>query len=144
MSDSLRKQILLVEDHPGDITLTRRAFQRLSTPNDLHVVVDGVEAMAFLQQVGRFTDAPRPDLMLLDLNMPRKDGREVLREVALDVVLKTIPIIILTTSSAEHEVASAYTLCANSYIVKPVSFEDFMGVIKAIESYWFGTALIPK
>ena len=144
MSESLRKQILLVEDHPGDITLTRRAFQRLSTPNDLHVVVDGVEAMAFLQQVGRFTDAPRPDLMLLDLNMPRKDGREVLREVALDVVLKTIPIIILTTSSAEHEVASAYTLCANSYIVKPVSFEDFMGVIKAIESYWFGTALIPK
>jgi len=137
-------RVLLVEDHPADIVLTRKAFSRLTTPVQLDVVLDGFEAMRFLRQQGRYQNTVRPHLILLDLNMPRMDGREVLKAVGADPALKTIPIIVLTTSSAASDVAMAYTLCANSYLAKPVGFEDFLGVIASIERYWFHTALIPR
>jgi chemotaxis family two-component system response regulator Rcp1 len=135
--------VLLVEDHQADQKLTQRAFKSFTVPVQLHTVLDGVEAMAFLRQQGRFSTAPRPDLVLLDLNMPRKDGREVLREVGLDVLLATIPIIILTTSSAQTDVAMAYKLNANGYIVKPVSFKEFQSAMLCVEHYWLLLSELP-
>lgn len=136
-------RVLLVEDHPADIDLTRKAFSALGTPNVLWVVLDGVEAMQFLRKEGRFDKAETPDLVLLDLNMPRKDGREVLREMRADAALSTIPVVVLTTSAAQNDVDEAYRLGANSYIVKPVAFAQFTAVISVLEAYWFNTSVLP-
>lgn len=135
--------VLLVEDHPSDITLTRRAFSRISTPNQLHVVLDGREALRFLRGEGRYDTAPRPDFILLDLNMPRMGGLEVLAVVDKDPTLRTIPVVILTTSSAPLDVQRAYSLCANSYLVKPIKYSDFQDLILALEAYWLQTSLLP-
>ncbi len=144
MASSRPVRILLVEDHPADIALARKAFMRIATPNHLDVVLDGVEAMRFLRREGRHTSAQRPDLIFLDLNMPRKDGREVLHEIDADPTLRAIPVIILTTSSSDEDVLTAYSLCANSYLTKPVTFDDFFKLILVVESYWLRTALLPK
>lgn len=135
-------QVLLVEDHPADRKLTEKAFQDIDSA-DLHVAIDGIEAMDFLYQRGRFTGSPRPDLILLDLNMPRKDGWEVLRELRGEDALKSIPVVILTTSSDAVDVRRAYEMQANSYVVKPVSFEEFQLAIEDIEHYWFQVSLLP-
>lgn len=136
--------ILLVEDHPADVKLTRRALGRLAYTTTLHVAVDGNEAMDFLLQQGRWDTAPRPSLVLLDLNMPRKDGREVLKELDTHPNLCTIPVVVLTTSSAERDVADSYSLCANSYHVKPVTFDDFVAMLEGVLDYWFKNARIPS
>ena len=141
MSDGI--ELLLVEDHAGDVKLTRAALGRLPYSVNLHVAVDGFEAMDFLCQRGRFAKAPRPKIILLDLNMPRKDGRQVLREIEHDPDLRTIPTIILTTSSEAHDVTEAYRLCANSYHAKPVAFEDFVTLLGQIFDYWLGCAKTP-
>lgn len=135
--------VLLVEDHHADIALTKKAFALLYPDIDLFVTIDGIEAMQFLRQEGKFAGAVRPDLILLDLNMPRKSGREVLSDLAQLPVLRQIPVIILTTSSAEQDVLTAYQLCANSYVVKPVGFEAFKAIIESIVSFWFHTATLP-
>lgn len=136
-------QILLVEDHPADVLLTRRAFGKIQTPSALHVAIDGIDAMAFLRREGRYKEAIRPDLVLLDLNMPRRDGRAVLRDLKADAQLQVIPVIVLTTSAASHDIHLAYTLHANGYVVKPVSFDDFVSAIEAIEKFWLSTAHLP-
>lgn len=137
-------RILLVEDHPADVALARKAFARIATPVQLHVVLDGLEAMQFLHRTGRHANAERPDLVFLDLNMPRMDGREVLREVDADLTLRSIPVIVLTTSAADVDVNMAYSLCANSYLTKPVTFDEFLKLVQLIELYWLQTALIPR
>lgn len=137
-------QVLLVEDHPADIALTRKAFERLSISADLHVVLDGREAMAFLRKQGRYASAPRPALVLLDMNMPRMGGLDVLREVDQDDSLRCIPFVVLTTSSAPLDVMRAYQTCANSYVVKPVKFSDFLSLIEAIMNYWFRVAILAQ
>jgi CheY-like chemotaxis protein len=144
MSDAPTIQILLVEDHPADVTLTRKAFSQLATPNHVHVVIDGKEAMLFLRQKGRYAKAPRPDLILLDLNMPRMSGTEVLEAIDQEESLRAIPILILTTSSAPDDVYQAYLLRANSYLVKPVKFADFQDLIGHVETFWFRAAILPK
>jgi CheY-like chemotaxis protein len=136
-------EILLVEDSPTDTLLTREALEFSKVCNNLHVVPDGVEAMAFLRNQGQYVDAPRPDLILLDLNLPRKDGREVLEEIKSDDVLKTIPVVILTTSQDEADVLRAYGLHANCYIVKPVDFTKFAEVIKSAGHFWFAVVTLP-
>jgi CheY-like chemotaxis protein len=136
-------RVLLVEDHPADITLTRKAFARISTPNQLDVVFDGVEAMRFLRRQGRYVNAERPDLVLLDLNMPRMDGREVLEQMGLDPTLRRIPVVVLTTSASPNDVEAAYKRCANSYLTKPVGFDQFLRLIEDLERYWFNTAHLP-
>jgi CheY-like chemotaxis protein len=141
MSDTVH--ILLVEDHPADIALTRKAFGRVSTPNRLHVVLDGRECMAFLQKTGRYPDAPRPDLILLDLNMPRMGGLEVLEAIDKSPDLWTIPVTILTTSAFPPDVQKAYALRVNSYVVKPVKYSDFLSLIQSLESYWFRVSELP-
>lgn len=137
-------RVLLIEDHPADIDLTRKAFAGLKTPNTLCVVLDGVEAMQFLRKEGRFATVERPDLVLLDLNMPRKDGREVLREMRGDPILQLIPTVVLTTSAAKHDVEESYRLGASSYIVKPVAFTQFTAIIRILEAYWFHTSVLPE
>ncbi|GAB3120815.1 response regulator [Novispirillum itersonii subsp. nipponicum] len=129
-------EILLVEDNPGDARLAAEAFKEGTIPTHLHVASDGIEAMAFLRRQGRHESAPRPDLILLDLNLPRKDGREVLAEIKEDPALRRIPVIVLTTSQAESDVSRAYDLHANCYIVKPVDFDRFIDVVKGIEDFW--------
>jgi CheY-like chemotaxis protein len=129
-------EILLVEDNPGDVRLTQEAFKEGRVRNRLSVVGDGVEAMAFLRREGKYADAPRPDMVLLDLNLPRKDGREVLAEFKRDDALKSIPIVILTTSAAEEDILRSYNLHANCYIVKPVDFEQFIRAVKIIDDFW--------
>lgn len=136
-------EILLVEDSSTDVMLAIEALELGKINNNLSVVKDGVEAMAFLRQQGKYVGSPRPDLVLLDLNMPRKDGREVLAEVKADETLKLIPIVVLTTSKAETDVLKAYGLHANCYISKPVDFEQFATVIQAIEQFWFSVVLLP-
>lgn len=136
-------EILLVEDNPGDIRLTQEALRTARIPNRLRVAEDGVEAMAMLYREGQYAAAPLPDLILLDLNLPRKDGREVLREIKADPVLKRIPIIILTTSQSEPDILRAYDLHANCYITKPVDYERFQAVIRAIENFWLAIARLP-
>lgn len=135
--------ILLVEDHPADVLLTRKALERVPTPTEMHVAIDGIDAMQFLRKEGRHTQAPRPDLILLDLNMPRRDGRAVLRELKSDDSLRIIPVIVLTTSSASHDIKLAYSLHANGYVVKPVAFDDFVSALLAIENFWLSTAHLP-
>lgn len=138
-------EILLVEDNPGDIDLTLEALEEAKLRNNVHVAKDGVEAMRFLRREGAEHEAvPRPDLILLDLNLPRKDGREVLKEVKQDPDLKLIPVVVLTTSEAEQDVLDAYEYNANAYIVKPVDFEKFFRTIQALEDFWLTVVRLPK
>ncbi|MCM0083178.1 response regulator [Geomonas sp. Red32] len=135
--------ILLVEDNPGDADLAREALEGSKLNNDLHVVDDGEKAMAFLRRGQGFEDAPRPDLILLDLNLPRKDGREVLAEIKADLNLKRIPVVILTTSRAEEDVLRTYNLHANCYITKPIDLHQFLHVVKSIEDFWLSIVVLP-
>ena len=136
-------EILLVEDNPGDVRLTQEALTDNKMRNRLHVVVDGVEAMAFLRREGKYADAPRPDLVLLDLNLPKKDGREVLAEIKADESLKRTPVVILTTSQAEEDILEAYELNANCYITKPVDLDQFLKVVRSIENSWLTIVKLP-
>jgi two-component system, chemotaxis family, response regulator Rcp1 len=136
-------EVLLVEDNPGDVRLTVEGLKEGKLRNNLHVAKDGVEAMAFLRREGEYADAVRPDLILLDLNLPRMDGREVLTAIKSDASLKTIPVVILTTSRAEQDVLRSYELQANCYITKPVDLEQFITVVKAIEGFWFTIVTLP-
>jgi two-component system response regulator len=136
-------QILLVEDDPGDVELTRESLNDSKLLISMNVVEDGVEAMAFLKREGKYSDASRPDLILLDLNLPRKDGRAVLAEVKADDSLKMIPIVILTTSTAEEDILKTYNLGANCYITKPVGLAQFTSVVQAIEGFWFTVVRLP-
>jgi len=130
-------EILMVEDNPADVLLTREALKEVKMRNNLSVARDGIEAMAFLHQEGTFARSPRPDLILLDLNLPRKDGREVLAEIKADDSLKRIPLVILTTSTAEQDILRTYNLHANCYITKPVDLDQFIIVVQSIENFWF-------
>lgn len=136
-------EILLVEDSPGDIRLTKEALRSSKLRNNLSVVEDGVEALEFLRREGRYSDVLRPDIILLDLNLPRKDGREVLEEIKRDENLKRIPVVILTTSNSEHDILASYNLYANCYITKPVDLEQFMTIVKNIENFWFTIVKLP-
>jgi len=137
-------EVLLVEDNPSDVRLTVEAMREGKVLNNLNVVVDGEEAMQFLLRQGDFGDAPRPDLILLDLNLPRKDGREVLAEIKAIESLKRIPVVILTTSQAEEDICRTYDLHANCYITKPVDLEQFIRVIQQIEDFWFTIVSLPR
>lgn len=136
-------EILLVEDSPGDARLVVEALKDGKVQNKLTIVEDGVEAMAFLRKEGRYKNASHPDLMLLDLNMPRKDGREVLAEVKSDENLKRIPVVVLTTSEAEADILKSYNLYANCYITKPVNLEQFIKAVKSIEGFWLTVVKLP-
>jgi two-component system, chemotaxis family, response regulator Rcp1 len=136
-------EILMVEDSPSDALISREALAYAKVLNHLHVVEDGVRAIAFLRREGPYVQAPRPDLILLDLNLPKKDGREVLAEVKADDQLKTIPVVVLTTSRAEEDILRAYGLHANCYITKPVDFVRFAEVVRAIEHFWFTIVSLP-
>ena len=136
-------EILLIEDSPTDVLLAREALEYSRLLNNLHVVADGVQAMEFLRREGEYSHAPRPDLVLLDLNLPRKDGREVLAEIKGDENLKLIPVVILTTSQDEKDVMAAYGSHANCYISKPVDFNQFVEVIKSIENFWLMVVTLP-
>ena len=137
-------EILLVEDNPGDVRLTQEALKDNKVRNHLHMVKDGVEALAFLRKEGQYAGSPRPDLILLDLNLPRKDGREVLAEIKADQNLRRIPVVILTTSKAEEDILRAYDLNANCYITKPVDFDQFIHVVKSIEEFWLAMVKLPN
>ena len=136
-------EILLVEDNPGDVRLTREALKEAKVYNNMSVVGDGVEAMAFLHKEGKYADEARPDLILLDLNLPKKDGRDVLAEIKESPDLKLIPVVILTTSVDEQDIFRTYDLHANCYINKPVDLEQFIEVAKAIENFWFSIVKLP-
>jgi CheY-like chemotaxis protein len=136
-------ELLLVEDSEPDVRLTQEALREAKVKNRLWVVEDGVEALDFLRQQGRYVDAPRPDLILLDLNLPRKDGRQVLQEIKNDEALRCIPVVILTTSKNEEDVLRAYQLHANCYITKPVDFNRFMEVVRSIEDFWLTVVRLP-
>jgi CheY-like chemotaxis protein len=135
--------ILLVEDSPADVLITREAFAEFKILNTLHVAEDGVEALAFLNQEGKYASVPRPDLILLDLNLPRKNGREVLVEIKADPRFKKIPVVVLTTSRSEQDVPQAYDHHANCYIVKPVGFENFVEAMQSIRQFWFSVVTLP-
>ena len=137
-------ELLLVEDSEPDVRLTMEALREAKVRNRLSVVEDGVEALAFLRREGRYADAPRPDLILLDLNLPRMDGRQVLDEIKNDQSLKSIPVVILTTSKSEEDVLRAYKLHANCYITKPVDFNRFMEVVQSIEDFWLTVVTLPN
>ena len=137
-------EILLVEDNPGDVVLMNEALQEAKVANDLHVARDGVEALAFLHRDDPYATAPRPDLILLDLNLPRKDGREVLAEIKADPTLHSIPVVVLTTSHADADILTAYDLHANCYISKPVDLDQFMRVVQAIDDFWFTIVKLPS
>ena len=137
-------EMLMVEDSPSDALLAREALAHGKLCHNLHVVEDGVEALAFLRREGRYANAPRPHLILLDLNLPRKDGREVLAELKADVDLRTIPVVVLTTSQAEEDIRKVYGLYANCYIVKPVDFQQFIEVVQGIEHFWFTVVTLPS
>ncbi|MEA2572416.1 MAG: hypothetical protein QOI24_4417 [Acidobacteriota bacterium] len=137
-------QVLLVEDSPGDIRLTQEAFRDANSSVQLHVAFDGVEAMAFLRREGSHVHAPRPDLILLDLNLPRMDGREVLAQIKSDDVLKTIPVVILTTSEDEGDITKSYELHANCYLNKPVQLDAFEGLVSTINDFWLTMVKLPR
>lgn len=137
-------EVLLVEDSPGDVRLTREAFREANGAIQLHVASDGIEALAFLKREGAHVDAPRPHFILLDLNLPRMDGREVLETIKKDDNLKTIPTIILTTSDAEADVLRSYELQANCYLTKPVHLDEFQEVVKSINDFWLTRAQLPQ
>ncbi len=136
--------VLLVEDDPGDVLMTREAFEDYKVHNNLWVVTNGVEAMAFLRREGEFADAPTPDLILLDLNLPKMDGREVLAAVKADPQLRSIPVVVLTTSEAEEDVVRSYSLHANAYVTKPVDFERFVSVVQQIDEFFVSVVRLPK
>jgi CheY-like chemotaxis protein len=136
-------EILLVEDSPSDAEFTVEALKEAKMRNHLSIAEDGVQAMEFLRRQGRYANAPRPDLIMLDLNLPRKDGREVLAELKADDNLKLIPVVVLTTSRAEEDVLRAYQLHANCYITKPVDFQQFLSVVRSIESFWLFVVTLP-
>ena len=135
--------ILLVEDNPGDVRLTLEALKEAKVRNTLHVVHDGMEAMNFLRKAGGFSDSPSPDLVLLDLNLPLKDGRQVLEEIKNDESLKRIPVVVLTTSKAEEDIMKSYNLYANCYITKPVDLDQFIEVVRSIEDFWLTIVRLP-
>ena len=135
--------ILLVEDNPGDADLAREALDSSKMNNNLQVVDDGEKAMAFLRREGSYFDVPRPDLILLDLNLPKKDGRQVLAEIKADAGLKRIPVVILTTSQAEEDVLKSYNLHANCYITKPIDLNQFLHVVRSIEEFWLSIVVLP-
>jgi two-component system response regulator len=136
-------EVLLVEDNPGDAQLTRIALEDSKISVNLNVVEDGVEAMAFLRKQENYASAPHPDIVLLDLNLPRKDGREVLAEIKADQSLKRIPVVVLTTSQSEEDVLKAYNLSANCFITKPVDFDQFVKIVQSIENFWFAIVKLP-
>lgn len=135
--------ILMAEDNPTDVMLTKEALAHAKVLNSLHVVDDGIDALDFLYRRGKYTKAPHPDLILLDLNMPRKNGQEVLAEIKSDDKLKHIPVVILTTSKAEEDVVKAYGLYANCYVIKPVDFDVFAEVVRSIQQFWFSVVTLP-
>jgi two-component system, chemotaxis family, response regulator Rcp1 len=136
-------EILLVEDNPGDVRLTREALNEGKVRNNLSVAPDGVEAIAFLRKEGKYASAVRPDLILLDLNLPKMDGREVLQAIKADGSLRHIPVVILTSSQAEQDIVRAYDLHANCYVTKPVDLDQFIGVVRSIEDFWFTIVKLP-
>jgi two-component system, chemotaxis family, response regulator Rcp1 len=136
-------EILMVEDNPGDIRLTMEALKEAKVRNNLHTVEDGVEALAFLRREGRYVEVPRPDLVLLDLNLPKMNGREVLAEIKEDPDLRRIPVVILTISQAEQDIVKSYNLHANCYITKPVDLDQFLEVVKSIENFWLTVVMLP-
>ena len=135
--------ILLVEDNPGDIDLAREALELNKLYNSLHVVKDGIAAMDFLRKTGKYNKSPRPDLIILDLNLPKKDGRQVLAEIKEDENLKRIPVVILTSSRAEEDVLKTYNMHANCYITKPIDLHQFLRVVQSIESFWLSMVVLP-
>ena len=137
-------EILLVEDNPGDVRLTQEALKEDKILNNLHLAKDGIEAISFLRREREYADAVRPDLILLDLNLPKKDGREVLMEIKKDEELRRIPVVVLTTSRAEEDIIRTYDCHANCYITKPVDFEQFINVIKSIEDFWLSVVKLPR
>ena len=137
-------QLLLIEDSPGDVRLTLEAFRHANTSVKLHVATDGAAALAFLRHEGEHVDAPRPDLILLDLNLPKMDGREVLAMIKDDKVLKTIPTVVLTTAEADADIAKSYQLHANCYLTKPVEFGAFEGLVKSVNEFWLEKAKMPQ
>ena len=137
-------EILLVEDDPGDVLMTREALEDSKVINNLHVVDNGEEAVAFLRREGGNTEAPRPDLVLLDLNLPRLDGREVLAQIKNDPDLRRIPVVVLTTSEAEEDVLRSYDLHANAYVTKPVDFESFAKVVRQVDDFFISVVRLPK
>ena len=136
-------EIFLVEDNPGDVRLTQEAFKEGKVRNNLSVVEDGLEALAFLRREGKYAGAPRPDLILLDLNLPRKDGRLVLADIKEDPKLRSIPVVILTTSKAEEDIVRTYNLHANCFITKPVDLDQFIRVVRCIEDFWLTIVKLP-
>jgi CheY-like chemotaxis protein len=142
--NSTHLKVLLVEDSPGDVRLTQEAFREANPSIELHVVSDGVEAMAFLRKEGAHANAPRPDFILLDLNLPKMDGREVLAHIKEDDKLKGIPTVILTTSEAEADIVKSYQLKANSYLSKPVQLDEFETLVKSINDFWLVKAKLPQ
>lgn len=136
-------EILLVEDNAGDVRLAREGLRECKLLNNLSVADDGVKALAFLRKQGEYATAPRPDLIMLDLNLPKKDGREVLKEIKEDESLKSIPVVILTTSKAEEDIVKSYSLHANCYVTKPLAIDQFINVVQAIESFWFTIVKLP-
>ena len=137
-------EILLVEDSPSDADLTVEALSDGKVLNNLHWVEDGVEALAFLRRQGKYNNAPRPDLILLDLNLPKKDGREVLAQIKADPQLKLIPVVVLTTSAAERDIFKTYELNANCYVTKPIDLDQFISVVKLIETFWLAVVKLPS
>ena len=137
-------EVLLVEDSPGDVRLTREAFKDAKMHINLHVAPDGAAAMAFLTREGAHANVPRPDLILLDLNLPKKDGREVLAEIKQSPALKTIPVVILTTSASEEDIQRTYRLHANCYITKPVGLDGFLKVVQSIDNFWLSVVKLPR
>ncbi len=136
-------EILLVEDNPGDVRLTQEAIRESKIRNRLNVVRDGEEAVAYVRRQGNFADQPRPDLILLDLNLPKKDGREVLQDLKSDPDLHRIPVVVLTSSAAEQDILSTYDLYANAYVTKPVDLDQFMHVVSSIQDFWLNIAKLP-
>lgn len=137
-------EILLVEDNPADVRLTMEAIKEGKVLNNINVAKDGMEALAFLRREGKYASAPRPDIILLDLNLPKKNGRDVLAEIKEDAGLRRIPVVVLTTSKAEEDILRTYDLHANCFITKPVDFEQFIQVVKAIEYFWFSIVKLPS
>jgi len=137
-------EILLAEDNPGDVVLTKKALEQGKLANNLHVVEDGIEAMEYLRQEGEYTDAVRPDLILLDLNMPRKDGKEVLADINEEDGLSRIPVVVLTSSESEEDIAKSYELSANAYLTKPVDFDGFVEIVNRLEDFWFQVVKLPE
>lgn len=144
MQSSSPLEVLLVEDSPGDVRLTQETFRNANLPIHLHVACDGVEAMAFLRQEGQYAGVPRPDFILLDLNLPRMDGREVLAHIKADPKLRSIPTVILTTSEAESDIVKSYELQANCYLSKPVQLEAFEGLVRSIHDFWLTRVKLPQ